>query len=55
MFICMYVCIEESVTLTDSCELQCRYWELNPGTQEKEPVLLTAGPCLQPLDCVLSY
>lgn len=52
MFICMYVCIEESVT--DSGELQCRYWELNPGTQEKEPVLLTAGPCLQPLDFVLS-
>jgi hypothetical protein len=28
--------------VTDSCELTCGYWELNPGPLEEQPVLLTA-------------
>lgn len=51
----MYVCIEESAAVTDSCKLRFRCWELNLGAQEKDPVCLTAGPCSQPLDFVLSY
>ena len=30
----------------DSCELPCRCWELNLGSQEEQPVLLTIGPFL---------
>lgn len=28
--------------VTDSCELTCGYWELNPGPLKEQPVLLTA-------------
>jgi hypothetical protein len=31
----------------DSCELPCGCWELNPGTLEEQPVLLTTEPSLQ--------
>lgn len=29
-------------------------WESNPRPLEKQPVLLSAGPSLQPPECVLS-
>ena len=47
-FACMYLCedVGSSVTgATDSCELQCGFWELNLSS----PVLLTTEPNLQPL------
>jgi len=28
------------IEATDSCELSCGCWELNPGPPEKQPVLL---------------
>ena len=31
---------------TDSCELQCGCWELNPGPVGEQPVLLIAEPSL---------
>ena len=34
---------------SDSCELPCGCWELNPGPQEEQSVLLTTDPSLQPL------
>ena len=34
---------------TDSCELPCGCWELNPGPLEEQSVLLTTGPSHQPL------
>ncbi|KAL6074356.1 hypothetical protein STEG23_012106, partial [Scotinomys teguina] len=34
--------------VTDSCELPCGFWDLNPGPLEEQPVLLTAEPSLQP-------
>ena len=33
---------------SDSCELPCGCWELNPGPLEEQSVLLTAEPSLQP-------
>ena len=33
---------------SDSCELPCGCWELNPGPLEEQSVLLTAEPFLQP-------
>ena len=33
--------------VTDSCELPCGCWELNPGPLEEQSVLLTTGPSLQ--------
>lgn len=33
----------------DSWELPCSSWQLNPGTLEGYPVLLTAEPSLQTL------
>jgi hypothetical protein len=35
--------------VSDSCELPCGFWELNPGPQEKQTVLLIDGLSLQPL------
>ena len=32
----------------DDCETPCGYWELNPGSLEQQPVLLTAKPSLHP-------
>ena len=34
--------------VTDSCELLCGCWELNPAPLKEQPVLLTAEPSLQP-------
>jgi hypothetical protein len=39
--------------VTNGCELPCGCWELNPGLQEEEPVLLTTEPSLQALTCIL--
>ncbi|ERE74288.1 E3 ubiquitin-protein ligase [Cricetulus griseus] len=36
--------------VTDSCELPCGCWELNPGPLEEEPGLLTTEPYLQPVE-----
>ena len=52
-FVCMYACLCKSVgspgtRATDSYEVPHRYWELNPGSLGKQPVLLTTGPSLQP-------
>lgn len=33
---------------TDSCELPCRWWELNLGLLEEQPVRLTTEPHLIP-------
>ena len=33
---------------SDSYELPCGCWELNPGPREEQSVLLTAEPSLQP-------
>ena len=47
-----YIYVYESVGstetgVTDSGELSCGSWELNPGSLEEQPVLLTAEPSLQ--------
>jgi hypothetical protein len=34
--------------VTESCELPCGCWELNPGHLEEQPVLLTPEPSVQP-------
>ena len=34
--------------VTDSYELPCKCWELNPGLLEEQPLLLTTEPSLQP-------
>jgi hypothetical protein len=39
--------------VTDSCELLCGLWELNPGPLEEQPVVLTAEPSLQSLKAYL--
>ena len=50
----LLVCVREGVRspgtgVTGSCELPCRFWELNPGPLEEQPVLVTTKPTLQPL------
>ncbi|EDL22931.1 mCG147783 [Mus musculus] len=35
--------------LTNNWGLPCGCWELNPSPLEEQPVLITAGPSLQPL------
>ncbi|CAO2613549.1 hypothetical protein LEMLEM_LOCUS16128 [Lemmus lemmus] len=43
----MYVCVRVSdLGVTDSCELPCGCWELNPGPREEQSVLLTTEPSL---------
>lgn len=37
----------------DSCELQCRYWELNSGLLVQRPMLLSTKPSLQPHKFIL--
>ena len=42
--LCLYVCLCEGVRspgtgITDSCELPCACWELNPCPLEEQPVL----------------
>lgn len=34
--------------ITDSCELPCWYWKLNPGPLLKHPVLRSTESFLQP-------
>jgi hypothetical protein len=51
---CLYVCQWEGTRssgtgVTDSCELPCSCWRVNIGSLEKQPVLLTPEPSLQPL------
>ena len=47
----MWVGVRSSGTgVTDSCELSCECWELNPGPPEEQPVLLTIE-----LSLVLAY
>ena len=38
-----------SDSITDGCEPPCGCWELNSGPLEKQSVLLTTEPSLQPL------
>ncbi|MGE9804779.1 hypothetical protein ACQP3L_29790, partial [Escherichia coli] len=46
---CMYVCVRVSdLGVTDSCELSCGCWELNPSPLEELQVLLTTEPSVQP-------
>ena len=52
LLLCLHSCLCEDVrspgtAVTDSCELLCWCWALNPGPLEEEPVLLTAEPSLQ--------
>ena len=35
--------------VTNSCELPCGCWELNPGPLQEQQVFLTTEPSLQPL------
>jgi hypothetical protein len=54
---CLPVCLCEGVGsagmgVTDSCELPCGCWELNPCLLEEQPVLLITEPSLQPL-CIV--
>ena len=49
---CLHVCLCEVVGssgtgASDSCELPCRFWELNPGPLEEHPVLLAPQQSLQ--------
>ena len=49
---CIGVKVSDSLELdfSDSCELLCECWELNPGPLEEQSVLLTTEPSLQPHD-----
>ena len=52
---CLHVYLSEGVRIlgarvTDSGELTCGCWKLNPGPLEEQPVLLTTEPSLQPLN-----
>jgi hypothetical protein len=38
------------IDFTESCGLSYECWKLNPGPQEKKPVLLIAESFLQPLN-----
>lgn len=49
LMFCLHLCLCESVghtgtKVTDSCELPCGCWHLNPHSLEVQPVLLTAEP-----------
>ena len=39
--------------VTESCELPCGCWDLNPGPLEEQPVFLSAESSLQPKVIVL--
>ena len=41
--------------VTDSGELSCGFWELNPGLPGEESVLLTAEPSFQPQKCYIFF
>ena len=52
---CQHLCLCEGTRssgagVTDSCELPCGCWELNPDPLEEQPVLLTSEPSLIPLE-----
>ena len=52
LMLCLHVCLCEGgrshgTELTDSCELPCGCWELNPGSVEEHSVLLSFEPSLQ--------
>jgi hypothetical protein len=48
-FACMYVCVRVSdLGFTDSCELPCGCWALNPVPLEEQPAFFTREPSLQP-------
>ena len=54
LLLCLHTCLCEGVRspgtgVTDRCEVPCGCWELNPGSLQEQPVLLTAEPSLQPL------
>jgi hypothetical protein len=40
---------------TDSCELSCRCWELNPSPMEEQPELLTISPASSKLQLLKGY
>lgn len=45
----MYVYAKVSdLEVTETCELSCECWELNPGLLEEQSEFLSAGPSLQP-------
>lgn len=51
MIFYLHVCLREGVRspetgMTDSYELPCGCWELNPGPLEEQPVVLTTEPSL---------
>jgi hypothetical protein len=51
LIFCQPVCLGEgfgSTGVTDSCELLCCCWGLDPGPLEEEPMFLNAEPSLQP-------
>jgi hypothetical protein len=53
LMFCLQVCLCEdigspAIGVTDSCELPCGCWELNPSSLEEQPGLLTTEPSLQP-------
>ena len=50
-FMCIGVKVSDLVELyfSDSCELPCECWEVNPGPLEEQSVFLTTEPFLQPL------
>ena len=53
---CVYARVWDplELELQTSCELLCGCWELNPGPQEKQPVLLTSDlPLQSQLKCFL--
>jgi hypothetical protein len=57
-FTCMYVYVRvwDSLELeSDSCELPCECWELNPGPQEEQPEFLTTKPSLQTLIVIVFH
>ena len=40
--------VSSDLGVTDSCELPCGCWELNPGPLEKQSMLRSTEPSLQP-------
>lgn len=41
-FVCIYVCVRvKSAGVIGSCELSCRFWQLNLGSLEEQPIPLS--------------
>jgi hypothetical protein len=51
-FACMRVLDSLELNLTDSCELPCGCWELNPDPLEEQAVLTTTESSLQPQEII---